>query len=319
MPDILVLSRTEVEQLLNMDDTIRTMEEVFAASSRREADSIGVLHIDASKFGGFWSVKPGYLVHKGYVGVKLGCGYPANSTKGIPTTLAAVLLSDATNGLPLAVLDGVYITGVRTGATGGVAAKYLARKESSVVGVVGTGMQGRMQVLALKNLFKLKEVRAYDIDAGRLSAYVGEMEQRMGVPVKSAISPEVAVRGADIVITVTPSKTPYVMDDWIRDGTHVNAFGADAHGKQELDKATYKRAKLVTDNVEVALEKELFERKDIYGELGELVTGAKRGRENGKERTIFDSTGLGIQDVAAASLAFEKAKKQGVGKWVKFI
>lgn len=295
------------------------MEEVFAASSRNEADSIGVLHIDASKFGGFWSVKPGYLVHKGYVGVKLGCGYPANATKGIPTTLAAVLLSDATNGLPLAVLDGVYITGVRTGATGGVAAKYLARKDSSVVGVVGTGMQGRMQVLALKNLFKLKEVRAYDIDPGRLSAYVGEMEQKMGVPVKAAISPEAAVRGADIVITVTPSKTPYVMDGWIRDGTHVNAFGADAHGKQELDKATYKRAKLVTDNVEVALEKELFERKDVYGELGELVTGAKRGRENGKERTIFDSTGLGIQDVAAASLAFEKAEKQGIGKWVKFI
>lgn len=314
-----MLSRTEVEQLLNMDDTIRAMEEVFAASSRNEADSIGVLHIDASKFGGFWSVKPGYLVHKGYVGVKLGCGYPANATKGIPTTLAAVLLSDATNGLPLAVLDGVYITGVRTGATGGVAAKYLARKDSSVVGVVGTGMQGRMQVLALKNLFKLKEVRAYDIDPGRLSAYVGEMEQKMGVPVKAAISPEAAVRGADIVITVTPSKTPYVMDGWIRDGTHVNAFGADAHGKQELDKATYKRAKLVTDNVEVALEKELFERKDVYGELGELVTGAKRGRENGKERTIFDSTGLGIQDVAAASLAFEKAEKQGIGKWVKFI
>ncbi len=295
------------------------MEEVFAASSRGEADSIGVLHIDASKFGGFWSVKPGYLVHKGYVGVKLGCGYPANATKGIPTTLAAVLLSDATNGLPLAVLDGVYITGVRTGATGGVAAKYLARKDSSVVGVVGTGMQGRMQVLALKNLFRLKEVRAYDIDAGRLSAYVAEMEQRMGVPVRAATSPEAAVKGADIVITVTPSKKPYVMDDWIRDGTHVNAFGADAHGKQELEKVTYKRAKLVTDNVEVALEKELFERKDVYAELGELATGAKRGRESPKEVTIFDSTGLGIQDVAAASLAFEKAKKQGTGKWVKFI
>ncbi len=319
MPDILVLSRTEVEQLLNMDDTIRAMEEVFAASSRQEADSIGVLHIDASKFGGFWSVKPGYLMHKGYVGVKLGCGYPANATTGIPTTLAAVLLSDAKNGLPLAVLDGVYITGVRTGATGGVAAKYLARKDSSLVGVVGTGMQGRMQVLALKNLFRLKEVRAYDIDAGRLTSYVREMQEKMGVQVKAATSPEAAVRGADIVITVTPSKTPYVRDGWIGDGTHVNAFGADSHGKQELDKAIYKRAKLVTDNVEVALEKELFERNDVHGELGELISGGKRGRESPNELTVFDSTGLGIQDVAAASLAFEKARKQGVGKWVKFI
>lgn len=295
------------------------MEEVFAASSRGEADSIGVLHIDANKFGGFWSVKPGYLIHKGYVGVKLGCGYPANATKGIPTTLAAVLLSDATNGLPLAVLDGVYITGVRTGATGGVAAKYLARKDSSVVGVVGTGMQGRMQVLALKNLFKISEVKAYDIDEGRLGAYVKEMEQKMGVPVKAANSPEAAIKGADIVITVTPSKTAYVKNEWIADGMHVNAFGADAHGKQELDKQIYKRAKLVTDNVEVALEKELFERKNVHAELGELITGKKKGRETAKELTVFDSTGLGIQDVAAASLTFEKAKKQGTGKWVKFI
>lgn len=302
-----------------MDDTIRAMEEVFAASSRKEADSIGVLHIDANKFGGFWSVKPGYLVHKGYVGVKLGCGYPANATKGIPTTLAAVLLSDATNGLPLAVLDGVYITGIRTGATGGVAAKYLARKDSGLVGVVGTGMQGRMQVLALKNLFKLRGVQAYDIDGGRLSSYVREMTDKMGVPVKAVTSPEVAVRGADIVITVTPSRAPYVRDGWIGDGTHINAFGADSHGKQELDKAIYKRAKLVTDNVEVALEKELFERKDVHGELGELIVGGKKGRESSKELTVFDSTGLGIQDVAAASLAFEKAKKQGLGKWVKFI
>lgn len=318
MPDILVLSRTEVEELLNMDDAIKAMEEVFAASSRGEADSIGVLHIDASKFGGFWSAKPGYL-HKGYVGVKLGCGYPANATKGIPTTLAAVLLSDATNGLPLAVLDGIYITGVRTGATGGVAAKYLARKDSGVVGVVGTGMQGRMQVLALKSLFRLREVRAYDVDDGRRSAYVREMEQKMGVPIKDAKSPEAAIRGADIVITVTPSKAAYVRDDWIVDGMHVNAFGADSHGKQELDKKIYKRAKLVTDKIEVALEKELFERKNVHAELGELITGKKKGRENQKELTIFDSTGLGIQDVAAASLVFEKAKKQGKGKWVKFI
>ena len=318
MPDILVLSRTEVEELLNMDDAIKAMEEVFAASSRGEADSIGVLHIDASKFGGFWSAKPGYL-HKGYVGVKLGCGYPANATKGIPTTLAAVLLSDATNGLPLAVLDGVYITGVRTGATGGVAAKYLARKDSGVVGVVGTGMQGRMQVLALKNLFKIREVRAYDIDEGRRSAYVKEMEQKMDVPVKAVNSPEAAIRGADIAITVTPSKSAYVKNGWVADGMHINAFGADAHGKQELEGAVYKRAKLVTDNIEVALEKELFERKNIHAELGELISGKKKGREGPRELTIFDSTGLGIQDVAAASLVFEKAKKQGSGKWVKFI
>ncbi len=302
-----------------MDDSIQAMEQVFAASVQNLADSIGVLHIDASKFGGGWSVKPGYLLDKGYVGVKLGCGYPANFSRGIPTTLAAIILSDATNGLPLAVLDGSYITGIRTGATGGVAAKYLARKDSSRVGVVGTGMQGRMQVWALKNLFALSEIRAYDIDAGRRSAYAKEMTTKMGTTVKEAESPEAAIKGADIVITVTPSKTIYVKNEWIADGMHINAFGADGLGKKELERNIYKRAKLVTDKREVAMEKQLFDEGDIYAELGEVITGKKKGRESEKELTIFDSTGLGIQDVAAASIVYEKAKKSGKGQWVKFI
>jgi alanine dehydrogenase len=300
-----------------MEDSIKAMEQVFAASVQNLADSIGVLHVDASKYGGGWSVKPGYLLDKGYVGVKLGCGYPGNFSKGIPTTLAAILLSDATNGLPLAVLDGSYITGIRTGATGGVAAKYLARKDSKVVGVVGTGMQGRMQVWALKNLFGLNEIRAYDIDAGRRSAYAKEMTTKMGTTVKEAESPEAAVRGADIVITVTPSKTIYVKNEWIADGMHINAFGADGLGKKELEREIYKRAKLVTDKREVAMEKELFDPGDVYAELGEVITGKKKGRENQNELTIFDSTGLGIQDVAAASIVYEKAKKAGKGQWVK--
>jgi ornithine cyclodeaminase/alanine dehydrogenase-like protein (mu-crystallin family) len=167
-----------------------------------------VLHIDAKRYGGGWDVKPGYLESKGYVGVKLSCGYPNNNSKGIPAIIGAILLADARNGTPLAVIDGLYVTAVRTGATGGVAAKYLARKDSEVVGVFGAGTQGRMQVLALKGLFPLKEVRVYDVDSTRLQVYVKEMEEEMGVRVTKASSAEQAIGGSDIVVTVTPSKNP---------------------------------------------------------------------------------------------------------------
>src|SRR5438045_8847901 len=126
MTEILVISNKEVQNLLSMDESIKAMEKVFAAAARGQADSVGFLHFDASKYDGWWSVKPGYLAERGYVAVKLGSGYSANPSRGLPTILATILLADASSGLPLAALDGVYITAVRTGATGGLAAKYLA-------------------------------------------------------------------------------------------------------------------------------------------------------------------------------------------------
>jgi alanine dehydrogenase len=317
LTDILVLSKKEVQSLLTMEDAIVAMEDVFAAASSGEADSIGILHIEAKEHGGVWSVKPGYLKSRGYVGVKLGCGYPGNASMGIPTIMGAILLADAKDGTPLAVLDGLYVTAIRTGATGGVAAKYLARKDSEIVGVIGTGTQGRMQVRALKNLFSLKEVKAYDVDRTRLVEYTKEMGEMMGVRVTTASSAEETIRGSDIIITVTPSKEPYVKNGWVGRGVHVNAFGADGFGKQELERAIYKRAKLVTDDTHVALEKKLFSKSEVYAELGEIISGKKKGRTNEAELTVFDSTGIGIQDVAAAATVYETAKSSGVGQSVK--
>ena len=301
-----------------MDDARVATERVFAASARGRADSLGVLQLNATAFDGSWSVKPGYLPEQGYVGVKIVSGYHANVRQNLPTILGAILLSDARNGMPLAVLDGTYITAVRTGAAGGVAAKHLARRESKAVGVVGAGTQGRMQMLALKGLFPMEEVRVFDVDPGRLSAYVTEMSAELGLGVTAVPSPETAVRGADIVVTVTPSREPYLRDAWIQDGAHINAIGADALGKQELDSATYRRAKLVTDDRKVAVEKGLFAAGDIYAELGEVIVGTKKGRDSASELTLFDSTGVGIQDVAVAGLVYERAKRLGLGHNVRF-
>lgn len=319
MTNLLVLSRDDVQSLLSMEDARDATERVFAASAHGRADNVGVLQLDATAFDGSWSVKPGYLPDQGLVGVKIVSGYYGNVHQNLPTILGAILLCDARSGIPLAVLDGMHITAVRTGAAGGVAAKHLARRESRTVGVVGAGTQGRMQVLALKGLFSIDEVRVFDVDAGRLAAYVTEMSTELGMRVTAVRSPEVAVRGSDIVITVTPSREPYLRDAWIQDGSHVNAIGADALGKRELDPATYRRAKLVTDDRKVAILKGLFAPTDIYAELGEVINGTKKGRESANELTLFDSTGVGIQDVAVAGLVYERAKRLGLGQSVKFL
>ena len=174
-----------------------------------------------------------------------------------------------------------------------------------------------MQVRGLKHLFPLKEIRAYDIDMGRLRSYVREMEEEMGVEVTATSSVRDAVKGSDIVKTVTPSKVPYVKSEWLQGGVHVNAFGADRLGKQELDKRIYKQSKLVTDDIRVALQKKLFTKDDVYAELGEVITGKKRGRTKSTDLTVFDSTGVGIQDVATAAVAYERAKESGAGQTVR--
>lgn len=172
--------------------------------------------------------------------------------------------------------------------------------------------------MGLNSVFRLTEVRAYDVDKKRLDLYAKEIGERLGVVVRGASSVEAAVRGADIVVTATPSNKPYLRNDWISRGMRINAFGADSYGKQELDRQIYERAELVVDDVEVSLEKKLFTKENIYCELGEVVTGKKKGREKAAEITVFDSTGLGIQDVAAASIVYEKAKKMGRGTRVSF-
>jgi ornithine cyclodeaminase/alanine dehydrogenase len=315
----MVLSSEEVRQLFPMDEAIAAMEKVFAASARGEAASAGYLHFDAYRQGGWWSVKPGYLADSGYVAVKLGSGYSANPAQGLPTILATILLADASNGAPLAVMDGVHITSVRTGAAGGVAAKYLARKNSKTVGVIGAGVQGKMQVMALKGLFNIEEVRAYSRDAERLDAYAQEMTAYLGASVRAVGSAEDAVRGADILITATSATTPIVKSAWIEKGTHINAVGADGHGKRELEREVYARAKIFTESNETALKKGLVAKEDIFAELGEVIIARKAGRELPSEITLFDSTGVGIQDAAAAALVYEKAKKLGAGKMVQFI
>jgi alanine dehydrogenase len=220
---------------------------------------------------------------------------------------------------------------MRTGAAGGVAAKYLAKKDSKVVGLVGAGAQARTQLMGLISLYKkLEEVRVWSRTEKTRHAYVTEMKSVYGnaakiIPVKSAKD---AVEGADIVVTTTPSREPIVSNDWVELGMHFNCIGADAPGKQELEPAILTRAKIVVDDweqashsgeINVPLTKGIITKQNVWGAICEIVAGLKPGRTSSDEITVFTSTGLAVQDAVTADLAYKKALAKGIGKFVEIV
>ena len=326
---VLLLSRAEVEGLISMREAIDAVEEAFRAKGLGKVQMPPKSYVYFDRYDGDFRVMPAYLEEMGAAGVKIVNVHPRNpKEQGLPTVMATLLLLDPKTGAPLSIMDGTWITNVRTGAGGAVAAKYLARKDSHVAAMVGAGVQARTQLLALKEVFKIKEVRVNDLSAEKAEGYAEEMSDKLGIDVKAIKEPRDAVEGADVVVTTTPVRKPILMNDWVREGMHINAIGADAPGKQELDPKILLRAKVVVDDVEqaihggelnVPLSKGIIVRGDIYADLGEVVTGKKPGRTSREEITVFDSTGLAVQDIATDWIVYKKAKKLGKGREVELL
>jgi len=230
---------------------------------------------------------------------------------------------DPRTGAPLAIMGGTWITAIRTGAASGVAVKHLSRKGSSKLALIGAGVQAVTQMMAMDRVMKLEEVKVYDVSDEAKTNFVKRMSSEYpDVKMSATRSIPDAVENVDVIVTVTPSRKPIVKNEWIKSGAHIGAIGADAPGKEELDPAILQRAKIVVDDLEqsrhsgeinVPLGKGIISLKQIYGELGEIVDGRKVGRTSNEEITIFDSTGLAIQDAVTAKLAYEKALKAGLG------
>mgnify|MGYP000144319111 CR=1 FL=1 len=325
---VLLLTRAEVEKVINMKETIKVVEEAFKEKGLGLVDMPPKTYIFFPKYDGDFRVMPAYLKGMDIAGVKVVNVHPKNPrTHNLPTVMATIVLLDPKTGAPLSIMDGTLITAYRTGAAGGIAAKYLARKESEVVAIIGAGVQGRMQLMALTEVMEnIKEVRVYDIRKEASVEYAKEMSEKLGLNVRASESAKDAVADADIIVTATPSREPIVMNEWLKQGVHINAIGADAPGKEELDPMILKRAKIVVDDYEqashsgeinVPLSKGVISMKDIYAELGEIVSGKKPGRTNDLEITVFDSTGLAIQDVATAWMVYNKAKERELGTWIE--
>jgi len=256
---------------------------------------------------------PAYLPDLGLAAVKNVNVHPGN--RDLPAVMATLTLFDPDTGFPLAVMDGTYLTAMRTGAAGGLAARHLAQRESSVVALVGAGRQAETQLEALMlTLPAIRRVLVHDQAAGKAQQFALRATHAYGVQASPAALEE-AVGNADVIVTATPARRPIVKREFLRPGMHINAIGADAPGKQELEVAVLQGARIVVDDwqqashggeINVAVSRGLIRRADIHAELGEVVVGRKPGRENPQEITVFDSTGLAIQDVACAAHVYRR-------------
>jgi len=326
---ILLLSRKDVEEIISMREVIEAVEEAFRAKGLGKVQMPPKSYIYFNRYQGDFRVMPAYLEDIDAAGVKIVNVHSKNPQEhGLPTVMATIFLLDPKTGAPLAIMDGTLITNMRTGAGGAVAAKYLARKDSRVIAMIGAGVQARTQLIALNEVLDIDEVRVSDVVKGKAEKYAEEMSGQLGIKIEPMADVGKAVKGADVVVTVTTARGPIVKDEWISEGMHINAIGADAPGKQELDPNILKRAKIVVDDlkqalhsgeVNVPLSEGIIARGDIYAELGEVITGKKPGRTSRDEITIFDSTGLAIQDIATDWKVYQKAKKMGKGREVELL
>lgn len=309
-----LIKKSEIEKIFDLKNAISVVEKVLKLYAENKTQMPAKIYLDFEK--GDFRCMPAYIPSLKVGGLKVVNVHPNNKT--LPTVMALIILLDPDTGFPLVVMDGKYITDLRTGAAGAIAIKYLSRQNSKTVGFIGSGRQAETQLEALMiTKPKIKEIFVYDINLEKAKNFCEKYSQRYNLKAIPADSVETALKSADIVITTTPSRIPVVKENYIKPGTHINAIGADAAGKQELESSLTKKSKIVIDNweqashsgeINVPLSQGIISKKDIYAELGEIILGKKKGRENQKEITIFDSTGLAIQDIACAGFVYNKIK-----------
>jgi alanine dehydrogenase len=325
----LLLTERDVQRLLSTREAMEAVELAFAEKGLNRVQMPAKQFITFKNYNGDLRTMSSHLDALDISTVKVVTIYPENRAKhSFPATMATLIVIDPKNGAPIAIMGGTWITNIGAGVAGGIAAKYLARTNSKIVGLVGAGEQAKTQLMALCSLYgSLDEVRVWSRTKETRKAFVEEAGSKWKtvsrmIPVDEA---ENAVKGADIVVTTTPSASPVVFNDWISPGMHINCIGADAPGKQELDPAVLKQAKIVVDDwdqashsgeINVPLKQGLIKPKDVWGEIGEIVAGTKKGRESDDEVTVFTSTGLAIQDAVTANVAYKKAMAQRMGQFI---
>jgi len=322
--EVLLLSELEIRELIGPVEALPAVRDAFVRLARGEAILPGVIHLDVPNSGAEVHVKGAHLRDSPFFTVKVASGSYANPERGLPVGSGIVLVFDSTTGFPRAVLfDNGYLTDLRTGAAGALAADLLARREVDRVGIIGVGTQARYQFAALLGVRTPERVIAFGRSEAKATDFAQKMEKLHGIRVLPAKTVEQAVRGSDIVITVTPSREPLVRAEWVSPGTHITAVGADSPDKQELDVEVLKNAdKVVADRLDQcirfgelrhAIEAGVLRPGDIYAELGEIAAGLKRGRTSDQEITVADLTGVGVQDAAVAELAVSAALRRGTG------
>jgi len=319
---LLYLSRQDVEDVdLSMAEIIEALEMAFREKAEGRVEMPPKPGIHPGGGDNFIHAMPAYIPALESAGIKWVSGFPGNAQRGLPYISGLLILNDPDTGLPLAVMDCGWITGIRTGAATAVAAKHLARPESATVGILACGVQGRTNLAALQALFPLQHVHAFDTDTARGQAFAAEMSSALELEITVAESAREAVIGCDLVVTSGPIlKNPHatIQAGWLEAGAFASLVDFDSYWHPD---ALREVAKICTDDVDQFLyyksEGYFQNTPEIHAELGELVTGQKAGRETARERTMAMNLGLAMDDMAVAPLIYQRAMAMKMGTWLR--
>ena len=323
---MLIISEELARQLVSVEDAIGAVEQTFAAMARGEARNYPVVREVVGHRDAVFGVKTGADVSAPFLGLKAGGYWPHNMARGLTNHQSATLLFDPETGRAAALVSANYLTGIRTGAASAIASKHLSRPDASSLGIIGTGAQSVYQLRATLAVRPISRVLAWDLSEASLAAF-GEIVAELGLDYAPQAERQAVASGADILITVTPSRLALVEKSWVRPGTHINAMGADTKGKQELDPALVAAAVIFVDEAaqaftigecQHAYAAGLIGDSDVRASLGAVIAGMGEGRQNADEITLFDGTGVSLQDLVVADLAVKRATEQGLGVTVEY-
>jgi ornithine cyclodeaminase/alanine dehydrogenase len=318
----LLLNKNDVMKVLDMKDCIDVVEKAFAELANGTA--VLPLRTGITPPNGVSLYMPAYLKESGALSCKVVTVYKNNPSKyNLPTTIGKVLLQNPETGEVICIMDGGYLTAVRTGAASGVATKFLAREnEKQVAGIFGAGVQAKMQLWAICCVRDISKAIVYDISDEAVEKFISEMGAKLKIEIIKANGVD-EVLEADIICTASSSATPLFDGKKVKEGTHINGIGSHSPGARELDTETIRRSLFIGDSLEacfneagdimIPLKEKAIKDSHFYAELGEIITGKKAARTNDKTITLFKSNGLAIQDAATAKLVYEKAVASGIG------
>lgn len=326
MSGTLLLKQSEIKELISMKEVVESVETAFKAYAERDVQMPAKEYLFFHE--GDLRIMPCYVRSSEEAGVKCVNVHPKNPTEHkLPTVMAVIELVDPATGFPLAVMDGTLITDLRTGAAAGVATKYLARPDSETLGIIGAGKQACTQLMALNEVMDITKAKVFCRTCSTRTNFAKTASKLYGFDVEAVETAQEAVKNVDVIVTTTPSRKPLISADWISPGTHINAMGADAPSKQELETRLLLKSRIIIDSwdqashsgeINVPVSQGVIKQKDIHAKLGDVVIGKETGRE-GDEITIFDSTGLAVQDVVTAGLIYRRAREKGIGMDFDFI
>lgn len=324
---VLTLTYSQVKESIEIKEAIDIVGEAFAAYSCHRVEVPVRTQIKVEKHSGTALFMPGYVEDLDSLGVKIVSVFPENEKLGKNTINALVIINDAETGEVKAVMEGGYLTALRTAAASGAATRVLAREDAESLAIIGAGTQGRTQLQAICEVRPIRKVYVYDVSRERLQSYIDEIQNKVpSVEIMPSEDADGAVEKADIVVTATTSYKPVFAASSLRKGAHINAIGAFTPQMQEIGEDTICRANLiVVDSIEAVFEEsgdiiipwkagKLDKRKDIHGELGEIISGRKRGRKDNDEITLFKTVGISVQDISVAQAIYERAQEKNMGQ-----